>query len=112
MPPFLLHSNPPFQCNSEPKDISGHVPEYLYDLHSVFSKESFNNLPESKPWDHAIKLVLEAKAKSYKVYPLAVSEQKELDDFLKENLDSKWIRPSKSPMASLVFFIKKKDGSL
>jgi hypothetical protein len=32
--------------------------------------------------------------------------------FLKENLETGCIRPSKSPMASLVFFIKKKDGSL
>jgi hypothetical protein len=32
--------------------------------------------------------------------------------FLKENLETECIRPSKSPMASPVFFIKKKDGSL
>ena len=38
-------------------------------------------------------------------------EQKELDQFLKENLETGWIRPSKSPMVSLVFFIKK-DGTL
>jgi len=39
-------------------------------------------------------------------------EQKELDVFLKENLDSRRIQPSKSPMASPVFFIKKKDSTL
>jgi len=39
-------------------------------------------------------------------------EQKELDAFLEENLRTGQIRPSKSPMAALVFFIKKKDGSL
>ena len=39
-------------------------------------------------------------------------EQKELDIFLKENLETGQIRPSKSPISSLVFFIKKKDGSL
>jgi len=43
---------------------------------------------------------------------LAPIEQKELDQFLKENLETGWIRPSKSPMASPVFFIKKKDGTL
>jgi Reverse transcriptase (RNA-dependent DNA polymerase) len=46
------------------------------------------------------------------VYPLSPSEQKELDVFLQENLDSGRIRPSKSPMASLVFFIMKKYGAL
>ena len=39
-------------------------------------------------------------------------EQKELDSFLEENLCTGQIRPSKSLMAALVFFIKKKDGSL
>ena len=57
-------------------------------------------------------LDLDATLKSCKVYLLAASEQKELDAFLKENLDSGWIRPSKSPMASPVFFIKRKDGGL
>ena len=101
-----------FQKNSIPADFEKHIPEHLRDFHSVFSKESFDNLPESKPWDHAIELVADADPKSCKVYPLSVSEQKELDAFLKENLDTGRIRPSKSPMASPVFFIKKKDGSL
>ena len=39
-------------------------------------------------------------------------EQKEIDQFLKENLGTGRIRLSKSPMASLVFFIKKKDSTL
>ena len=69
-------------------------------------------LPESKPWDHAIELVPGAEPSGCKVYPLSPSEQRELDVFLQENLDSGRIRPSKSPMASPVFFIKKKDGAL
>jgi len=51
-------------------------------------------------------------ASNCKVYPLAPTEQKELNQFLKENLKTGRIRPSKSPMASLVFFIIKKDGTL
>jgi len=43
---------------------------------------------------------------------LAPVKQKQLDDFLKENLKSLHICPSKLPMASPVFFIKKKDRSL
>ena len=39
-------------------------------------------------------------------------EQKELDEFLQENLRSGRIHPSKSPFGAPVFFIKKKDGSL
>ena len=39
-------------------------------------------------------------------------EQEELDKFLDEQLRTGRIHPSKSPMASPFFFIKKKDGSL
>ena len=102
-----------FQKNSTPRDYANHIPPHLRDFDSVFSKDSFDDLPESKPWDHAIELIPEANAsKGCKVYPLSVSEQKELDAFLKENLDSGRIRPSKSPMASPVFFVKKKCGAL
>jgi len=97
----------------KPSTPSGRsVPEYLKEFNSVFSKESFDALPESKKWDHAVKLIPGEKASNCKVSPLAPTEQKELDQFLKENLETGQIHPYKSPMASLVFFIKKKDGTL
>ena len=40
------------------------------------------------------------------------AEQSELNIFLSENLHTRWICLSKSPMAVPVFFIKKKDSSL
>jgi hypothetical protein len=88
------------------------VPDYVKMFGQVFSEEGFAKLPNRKPWDHAIELVPGAQLKGCKVYPLLVTEQAELDNFLTENLETGRIRPSKSPMASLVFFIKKKDGSL
>jgi hypothetical protein len=102
-----------FKRNSDPlpSNKSG-VPDYLRDFDSVFSKESFDALPDPKPWDHAIELVPDGKTSNCKVYPLSPFEQKELDAFIQENLASGRIRPSKSPMASPVFFIKKKDGAL
>jgi hypothetical protein len=47
-----------------------------------------------------------------KIYLLNPSEQKQLDEFLKEQLETGRIQPSKSPMASSFFFVKKKDGTL
>jgi hypothetical protein len=88
------------------------VPDYMKMFGQVFSEEGFAKLPNQKPWDHAIELVPGAQPKGCKVYPLLVTEQTELDNFLTENLETGHIRPSKSPMASPVFFIKKKDGSL
>ena len=54
----------------------------------MFSKESFDELPSSKPWDHTIELIPGADPANCKVYPLAPTKQKELDAFIKENLES------------------------
>ena len=43
---------------------------------------------------------------------MPLNEQEELDRFITENLEKGYIVPSKSPMASPVFFVKKKDGKL
>jgi len=56
--------------------------------------------------------VLDAQNFSTKFHPLAPVEQRQLDEFLDKNLKSQCICPSKSPMASPVFFINKKDGNL
>jgi hypothetical protein len=88
------------------------LPPQYQEYKDVFSKEIFDELPIQKPWDHAIDLDDGFKPKTCKVYPLAADERKELDMFLDENLRSGRIRPSKSPMASPVFFIPKKNGEL
>jgi len=88
------------------------LPDCAKGFESVFAKEDFDILPEHRQWDHAIELILGSEPKSLKVYPLSPVEQKELDSFLEENLRTGRIRPSKSPMAAPVFFIKKKDSSL
>ena len=82
------------------------------EFRDIFAKESFDELLDQKKWDHTIELVSNAQKFSTKVYPLALVEQKQLDDFLKENLKRRCICPSKLPMASPVFFIKMKDRSL
>ncbi|SJL09551.1 uncharacterized protein ARMOST_12931 [Armillaria ostoyae] len=97
----------------EKKTFEQMVPESYRDFEDLFSKENFDDLPVRKPWDHAIELVPNAKnTLDCKVYPLNPIEQKELDKFLDENLASGRIKPSKSPMASPFFFVKKKDGTL
>ena len=88
------------------------LPKPYINFQDMFSKESFNELPDWKQWDHAIDLKPESQPFSMKVYPMSPIEQKELNDFLEENLSSGHIHPSKSPMASPVFFVKKKYGKL
>lgn len=45
------------------------------------------------------------------MYNLSPKEQEELQNFLTENLDKRYIRPSKFPQAAPFFFVRKKDGS-
>ena len=97
-----------YQANAEALNP---VLDYLKEFTSVFSKMSFDVLPDPKEWDHAVELVPRSKLSGCKVYPLSPAEQKELDAFLKENLETSQIQPSKSSMSPPVFFIKKKNGS-
>ena len=89
------------------------VPKEYRQYAKVFSEIESERLPEHKPYDHAIDLKPETpETLRSKVYPMPINEQEELDQFLKDNLRKGYIVPSKSPIASPVFFIKKKDGRL
>ena len=85
------------------------VPRQYRDFTKVFSEEESQHLPQHQPWDHAIDLepdsVQEWKIKSY---PMSPNKQIELDKFLTEHIAKGYLVPSKSPMASPVFFIKRK----
>ncbi|KNZ80762.1 hypothetical protein J132_04267, partial [Termitomyces sp. J132] len=59
---------------------------------------------------HTIELLPNSVPSSYKVYLLVPKDK--LNALLQENLDSSCIHPSKSLMASPVFFTKKKDSLL
>src|SRR5260221_1020060 len=83
-----------------------------HNLRDIFSKEAFDELPPWKARDHAIDLSAGTELPHSQMFPLSPAEQKELDNFLQENLANGCICPSKSPMGAPVFFIKKKDGSL
>jgi hypothetical protein len=89
------------------------VPEHYQQFSKVFSDAKSERLPEHQPWDHTIDLKEGApETVCAKVYPMPPNKQQELDAFLKDNLRKGYITPSKSPMVSLVFFIKKKDRKL
>jgi hypothetical protein len=88
------------------------VPVEYHKYLDIFSEEKAHRFPESRPWNHKIKIKEGFEPKSFKNYNLTPAEQLELDKFLKENLEKGYIRPSQSPMASPFFFVSKKDGKL
>ena len=59
-----------------------------------------------------LNLYLDSNLQTAKSTPLSIIENQALDQFLDENLKTGRIRPSKSPMASPFFFVKKKSGEL
>ena len=78
----------------------------------VFEEKTYQELPPHHKWDHKINLIPDWESKIWKphTYPLSYDEQKELNLFLEENLKNGRICCFKSPLASPVFFINKKDG--
>ena len=100
------------EAHQQNSEKTGVILDYFQEFEDVLSKKSFDALPEWKVWDNTIELEPGSKPSNFKVYPLSPEEQDELDVFLQENLQMGHIWPSKSPMASPVFFIRKKDGAL
>jgi hypothetical protein len=101
-----------FAKNSKPKDFHDIMLMSLHAYTDVFSETAFDSLPERRKWDHAIELECEPSPGFHKVYPMTLTEQMEMDTFLKEVLATGCIRQSKSPLGAPVFFIKKKDRKL
>jgi len=89
------------------------VPEEYRRHARTFNEKESHRFPPERTWDHAIELLPDApKSFDCKIYPMAKGEEDSLREFIKEQLEKGYIRPSKSPYASPFFFIKKKDGKL
>jgi hypothetical protein len=100
-----------FSKNSRPKGFEDIVPMTLHKYADVLSKTAFNSPPKCHKWDHTIELEQEFSPGFQKVYPMTLTEQKEMDAFLEEALATVRIRQSKSPLRAPVFFIEKKMDS-
>jgi hypothetical protein len=83
-----------------------------HDYLDIFNEEKAHQFPESRPWDHKIKIKEWFEPKLLKNYNLTPVKQIKLDKFLKRNLKEGYIKPSQSPMASPFFFVSKKDEKL
>src|SRR5712692_10773041 len=54
------------------------IPQAYHQFKAVFTKESFNEMPPSCPWDHVIELKPDSKPFAGKIYNLSPDEQKQL----------------------------------
>jgi len=76
----------------------------------VFGKVESERMPTRKSWDHAINLKENFVPRKGRTYLMLRQEKEEVQEFVEEQLRKGYIRPSKSPQTSLVFFVRKKDG--
>ena len=86
------------------------VPRQFHRYLKVFEKKESERMPTRKAWDHAIDLREGFIPKKRKIYLMSRVEREEVQEFVKDQLRKEYIRPSKSPQTSLVFFVPKKDG--
>ncbi|ROL53441.1 Transposon Tf2-6 polyprotein [Anabarilius grahami] len=88
------------------------IPECYAPFSDVFCPQRASKLPPHRPWDCAIDLLPGEPVPRGKIYPLAIPEEKAMEEYIKEALAQGYIRPSTSPAASSFFFVAKKDGGL
>ena len=88
------------------------VPSKYHEFANVFSKTKAETLPLHHPYNLKINLEEGAQPPVGPIYSLLASEQEALKEFIEENLNTGFIRPTSSPHGAPVLFVKKKDGSL
>jgi hypothetical protein len=88
------------------------IPDIYKEYTDVFEKKNADLLPEHRPYDIAIDLQPGKSAPWGPIYSLSNEELKALREYLDENLEKGFIRPSKSPAGAPILFVKKKDLSL
>ena len=83
------------------------------DFSNIFSSDFAVELPEHIGInDHPINLLDNKQLFYSPIYSLGTIELENLKTYIKANLASGFIRPSKSPAGTLIPFVQKKDGSL
>jgi len=87
------------------------VPRRFLKWKKVFGKMESKKMLTRKIWDYAIDLKEMFKPQKRKIYLLSKNEREEVRNFMEDQLRKGYIRPSKLPQMSPVFFVSKKDGS-
>ena len=88
------------------------VPKDYHEFANVFSKAKASVLAPHRDFDLKIDLEEGATLPPRRLYSLSPIELEALRTFIDENLRFGFIRPTSSPHAAPVLFVKKKDGSL
>ena len=89
------------------------IPAEYSDFSNVFSSNSVTELPEHTGINNYPIYLLDNKQLPYGlIYSLGPVELETLKTYIKANIASSFIRPSKSPASALILFVQKKDAIL
>ena len=99
------------EIKEDHRKIEKIVPRRFLKWRKVFRKVESERMPIRKVWDHTIDLKETFKLRKGRIYPLSKNEKEEVQNFVEDQLRKRYIRPSKSPQMSPVFFVGKKNGS-
>jgi len=92
------------------RKIEEMVPKKFLKWRKVFGKVESERMLTRKVWDHTIDLKETFKLRKGRIYPLSKNER-EVQNYVEDQLRKGYIRPLKSPQTSPVFFVGKKDGN-
>jgi len=99
------------EIEEDHRKIEELVPRKFLKWRKVFGKVESERMLTRKVWDHAIDLKETFKPQKGRIYPLSKNKREKVQNFVEDQLRKGYIRPSKSPQMSPVFFVGKKDGS-
>ena len=94
------------------EEIEAKVPEYLLPYSEAFSKGESNKLPPHRSYDHRIVLDQPHDLKYSPLYNMSREELLLTKEYINNNLEKGFIKPSEALYTSPVLFVKKADGSL
>ena len=97
-----------------PEEIREELREFFKEFSDVLPAELPKELPPDRGLQdvHTIDLYADSKPPNRPAYKQSPAEQLLIKQQVEELLETGLIRPSKSPFASPVLFVKKPDGSL
>jgi len=99
------------EIEEDHRKIEELVPRKFLKWRKVFGKVESKRMPTRKVWDYTIDLKETFKPWKGRIYPLSKNEREEIQNFVEDQLRKGYIRLSKSPQTSPVFFVGKKNGN-
>ena len=99
------------EMEKDHRKIEELVPKRFLRQRKVSGKVESERMPTRKTWDHIIDLKEMFKPWKGRIYSLSKDEREEVQKFVDDQLRKEYIRLSKFPQTSPVFFVNKKDSS-